>query len=284
VAGLTTAEIARATFTKEATVGQRVFRAKRALATAGTSFDVPVGPEREARLGDVLGVVYLLFNEGYAATAGSDWTRPELCREATRLARMLAALVPDDPEVLALQALLELQSSRLAARRDAAGRPVLLEQQDRGRWDLLLVTRGLRALEAARALGKPVGSYFLQASIAACHARARDAADTDWPQIAGWYDLLAHHAPGPVVEVNRALAHGRAFGPDQGLAVLDRVPVAGLAGSALLDTVRGDLLERAGRPDEAAAAFRRAAAATGNDGERSLLLGRAEEALPRGRP
>ena len=284
VGGLTTAEIARASFTKEATVGQRISRAKRTLADAGVSFEVPVGAEREARLADVMNVIYLVFNEGYAATAGADWTRPELCREATRLARMLAALVPDDPEVLGLQALLELQSSRLPARRDADGRPVLLEQQDRGRWDLLLVHRGLRALERASALGKPVGTYFLQASIAACHARARDAADTDWRQIASWYDLLATHAPGPVVEVNRALAHGRAFGPDGGLAILDAVPASALGGSALPDSVRGDLLMAAGRWSEAGTAFRAAAASTPNQGERSLLLRRAEEAASRGRP
>ncbi|HET6561413.1 MAG TPA: sigma-70 family RNA polymerase sigma factor [Marmoricola sp.] len=276
VGGLTTAEIARASFTKEATVGQRISRAKRTLASV--SFDAPVGAEREARLADVMAVVYLVFNEGYAATAGAGWTRPELCREATRIARMLAALVPDDPEVLGLQALLELQSSRLPARLDADGRPVRLEQQDRSRWDLLLAHRGLRALERATALGKPVGTYFLQASIAACHARARDAADTDWRRIAGWYDLLAEHAPGPVVEVNRAVAHGRAFGADRGLAVLDAIPGAALAGSPLRDSVRGDLLVQAGRWAEAEAPFRRAAQLTPNEGERSLLLTRANEA------
>jgi predicted RNA polymerase sigma factor len=254
------------------------------LSEARAEFELPTGDERAARLDDVMAVIYLVFNEGYAATAGADWTRPELCREATRLARMLAALVPDDPEVLGLQSLLELQSSRLPARLDARGRPVLLERQDRSRWDLLLATRGLRVLERARALGKPVGTYFLQASIAACHARARDAADTDWPQIAGWYDLLAGHAPGPVVEVNRAVAHGRAFGPERGLAVLDAVPGEALAGSPLRDSVRGDLLASAGRFPEAEACFRRAAALTPNEGERALLLGRADEAASRGRP
>ncbi|HYF72369.1 MAG TPA: DUF6596 domain-containing protein, partial [Nocardioides sp.] len=220
-------------------------------------------------------------NEGYAATAGEDWTRPELCLEAMRLARMLSALVPDDPEVHGLQALLELQGSRLAARRTGDGTPVLLEAQDRRRWDRLLVRRGLHALDRAEELarsGRPVGSYVLQASIAACHARAARAEDTDWVEIARLYDVLAYAAPGPVVEVNRAVAHGRAFGPDVGLTVLDAVASdPALAGSPVPAAVRGDLLERAGRHDAAAAAFREAAARSHNADERRLLSGRSDE-------
>jgi predicted RNA polymerase sigma factor len=227
-----------------------------------------------------MAVVYLVFNEGYAATAGDAWTRPELCLEAQRLARLLTGLVPDEPEVWGLQALLELQGSRLAARRDPDGRPVLLDDQDRSRWDQLLVRRGLAALghaEELAAAGRPVGSYVLQAAIAACHARARRPEDTDWTEIAGLYDVLAQVAPGPVVEVNRAVAHGRAHGPDAGLHVLAAVAdEPALAGSPLLPSVRGDLLERAGLPDQAAAAFREAASLTRNEDERRLLLGRAE--------
>ena len=225
-----------------------------------------------------MSVVYLVFNEGYSATAGEDWMRPELCLEAMRLARMLARLVPTEPEVHGLQALLELQASRLPARRGPDGEPVLLEAQDRRRWDQLLIRRGLSALDRAEALGRPVGPYVLQAAIAACHARADRAEDTDWTRIAELYDVLARAAPSPVVEVNRAVAHGRAHGPDAGLAVLaplEDEPV--LAGSALLPSVRGDLLERAGRHDEAAASFRRAAGLTRNADERRLLLARADE-------
>uniref|UniRef100_UPI0025F8F730 RNA polymerase sigma factor n=1 Tax=Nocardioides sp. TaxID=35761 RepID=UPI0025F8F730 len=226
VGGLTTSEIARAYLVKEATMGQRVSRAKRLLAERGVSMDLPTGPQRAERLADVMGVVYLIFNEGYAATAGDDWTRPELCREAMRLARILAALAPDDPEVHGLQALVELQGSRLPARHAPDGTPVLLDHQDRRRWDQLLVRRGLAALGRADELagaGRPIGTYVLQASIAACHARAIRPEDTDWTEIARLYDVLARAAPGPVVEVNRAVAHGRAFGPDAGLAVLEAV-------------------------------------------------------------
>lgn len=282
VGGLTTQEIARAYLVKDATMGQRISRAKRLLAESGASFDLPTGREREERLGDVMGVVYLIFNEGYAASTGPDWTRPDLCREAMRLARVLRGLVPDDPEVHGLQALLELQGSRLGARRDAGGRPVLLDDQDRRRWDQLLVRRGLAALAEAERLGgtgRPIGTYVLQASIAACHARARRPEDTDWSEIARLYDVLAYVAPGPVVEVNRAVAYGRAHGPEAGLVVLDAV--AGdpaLARSPGPLAVRGDLLERAGRTDEAAAAFRGAAALTGNDEERALLTSRAARA------
>ncbi len=219
VGGLTTQEIARAYLVKDATMGQRISRAKRLLAESGASFELPTGAERRARLGDVMAVVYLIFNEGYAASSGPEWTRPELCLEAMRLARILSWLVPDDPEVHGLQALLEIQGSRLSARRDADGRPVLLEAQDRRRWDQLLIRRGLAALAEAQRLGRagrPVGTYVLQASIAACHARARRPEDTDWAEIARLYDVLATAAPGPVVEVNRAVAHGRAHGADAG--------------------------------------------------------------------
>jgi RNA polymerase sigma factor (sigma-70 family) len=279
VAGLSTAEIARAFLAGEATTGQRISRAKRTLAEAGVELDLPTGAERTARLDDVMAVVYLLFNEGYVATRGTDWTRPDLCHEAIRLARMLVAMVPDEPEVHALQALLELQASRTAARTDRDGRPVLLEHQDRRRWDVLLVRRGLRALERAEALargGRPVGTYFLQAAIAAEHARSRRPEDTDWVEIARLYDVLALAAPGPVVEVNRAVAHGRAFGPQAGLDVLAALPAGALPGSPLVPSVRGDLLQRLGRPGEAAAAFREAADLSQNAGERALLLERAE--------
>ena len=276
VGGLTTQEIARAYLVKDATMGQRISRAKRQLADSGAKLEMPVGAERQQRLADVMAVVYLVFNEGYAATGGEDWTRPDLCLEAMRLARMLAHLVPDEPEVHGLQALLELQGSRLRARYDDAGRPVLLEAQDRRSWDQLLVQRGLAALGRAEELagrGKPIGSYVLQAAIAACHARARRAEDTDWVEIAGLYDVLARAFPSPVVEVNRAVAHGRAFGPDAGLTIIDAV--TGVPGWHLVAAVRGDLLERAGRQDEAVRAFRDAAALTRNADERRILLRRA---------
>ena len=281
VGGLTVPEIARAFLTKDATVGQRISRAKKTL--AGESFDLPVGREREERLDDVMGVLYLIFNEGYAATSGDDWMRPDLCAEAIRLTRMLAGLAPLEPDVHGLLALMELQASRLHARTDAGGRPVLLDDQDRATWDALLIRRGLASLDRAMQLGRPVGPYVLQAQIAACHARAGTAEETDWTAIAGWYDILAGVGDNPVVEVNRAVAHGRASGPEAGLAVLDAV--AGhpaLAGSYLVPSVRGDLLERSGRAAEAAAAFTEAAGLTSNGGERTLLLGRAERARSRG--
>jgi RNA polymerase sigma factor (sigma-70 family) len=275
VGGLTVPEIARAFLTKDATIGQRISRAKRTL--AGESFDLPVGPEREQRLDDVMGVLYLIFNEGYTATSGDDWMRPDLCSEAIRLARMLAGLAPHEPEVHGLLALMELQASRTPARTGEDGTPVLLEDQDRSRWDELLVRRGLAALDRAMTLGKPIGAYVVQAQIAACHARARVAEDTDWRAIAAWYDVLAQAGGNPVVEVNRAVAHGRAFGPRAGLAVLDAVGAhPSLAASHLLPSVRGDLLARAGRHAEAAQAFAEAAQRTGNRGERSLLLDRAQ--------
>lgn len=279
VGGLTTAEIARAYLVKDATMGQRISRAKRILAESGASFELPTGAARRERVGDVLAVVYLIFTEGHVASGGSDWTRPELCLEAMRLARILSGLVPDEPEVRGLQALLELQGSRLAARRDADGRPVLLDDQDRARWDQLLIRRGLAALAEAERLGRtgrPVGTYVVQASIAACHARARRPEETDWTEISRLYDVLAATAPGPVVEVNRAVAHGRAHGPEAGLAVLDAVADhPALARSHLPLAVRGDLLARAGRATEAAEAFRAAAALSGNDDERALLARRA---------
>jgi RNA polymerase sigma factor (sigma-70 family) len=284
VGGLTTSEIARGFLVTESTMGQRISRAKKTLSEARAEFDLPTGAERVARLDDVMAVIYLIFNEGYAAAAGEHWMRPALATEGIRLARMLAALAPTEPETLGLQSLLEIQGSRTAARLDEHGVPVLLEAQDRTRWDQELIRRGLAALAGARALaarGKPVGKYFLQASIAAQHARARRAEDTDWREIARLYDVLARAAPGPVVEVNRAVAHGRAFGPDAGLAVLDAVDAARLGDSPLLPSVRGDLLERAGLHADAAAAFTEAAARSRNEAERTVLQRRAEENLAR---
>jgi RNA polymerase sigma factor (sigma-70 family) len=274
VGGLSTQEIARAFLVKDATVGQRISRAKRLLAEA--DFEPPTGRERDERLADVMWVVYLIFNEGYSATSGDDWMRPELCLEALRLARMLASLAPGEPEVHGLQALLELQGSRTRARTGPGGEPVLLEAQDRRLWDQLLIRRGLAALARAESLGKPLGPYVLQAAIAACHARARRVQDTDWARIAGLYDVLGRLTPSPVVEVNRAVAHGRAFGPAAGLAVLEGVDENALGPSHLLPSVRGDLLDRAGRREEAAAAFREAAGLTRNASERALLQGRAD--------
>ncbi|PVG80586.1 RNA polymerase subunit sigma-24 [Nocardioides gansuensis] len=277
VGGLTTGEIARGFLVAEPAMGQRISRAKRTLSEVRAEFEVPDGKERSARLDDVMAVVYLIFNEGYTATAGEDWMRPELTNEAIRLARMLAELVPEEPEVHGMQALLELQASRSAARVDESGDPVLLDDQDRSLWDEQLIRRGLAALERASRLaasGRPVGRYYLQAAIAAQHARAATPEESDWRAIAGLYDVLAGAAPGPVVEVNRAVAHGRAFGPEAGLAILDGLA---LPGSHLLPSVRGDLLARAGLPREAAACFREAASLTRNESERSLLLGRAEE-------
>lgn len=281
VGGLTTAEIARGFLASEPAVGQRISRAKKTLADARAEFEMPTGTELTRRLDDVMAVIYLVFNEGYTATAGADWTRPDLAQEATRLARLLAAHTPDEPEVLGLQALLELQASRMSARTDADGAPVLLEAQDRTRWDQLLVRRGLAALRRAEVLaadGRPVGRYFLQALIAAQHARATRAEDTDWHRIATLYDVLAGAAPGPVVEVNRAVAHGRASGPSAGLSVLDQLAPDALGDSPLVPSVRGDLLQRAGRYAEAVAAFTEAASRTRNEGERALLLGRAAHA------
>ncbi len=279
VGGLTTAEIARGFLTTESTMGQRISRAKRTLSAAHAEFELPTGAERTGRLDDVMAVIYLIFNEGYTATAGEDWMRPELANEAMRLARTLAALSPDEPEVLGLQALLEIQGSRMAARLDERGEPVLLEAQDRTRWDQPLIRRGLAVLNRAEQLaarGTPVGKHFLQASIAAEHARAGHAEDTNWRRIAALYDVLADAAPGPVVEVNRAVAHGRAFGPDAGLAVLGALDEGALGDSPLVPSVRGDLFERAGLHAQASEAFTEAAGLTRNEGERAVLRRRAK--------
>lgn len=284
VGGLTTAEIARGFLTSESTMGQRISRAKKTLSAAHVEFELPTGKERTRRLDDVMGVIYLIFNEGYSATAGQDWMRPDLANEAIRLARMLATVAPDEPEVLGLQALLEIQGSRMVARLDAYGAAVLLEAQDRTRWDQLLIRRGTIALQQAELLaarGAPVGKYFLQASIAAQHARAQRAEDTDWRRIAALYDILADAAPGPVVEVNRAVAYGRAFDPAAGLAVLDELDAAALGDSPLVPSVRADLLERAGLHQQASEAFTEAAARTRNNSERAVLTRRAELNLAR---
>ncbi|MEO6511582.1 MAG: sigma-70 family RNA polymerase sigma factor [Nocardioides sp.] len=274
VGGLTVEEIARGFQVKDTAVGQRISRAKKTLVEADASMEMPLGDERVERLDDVMAVIYLVFNEGYAATAGTSWMRTDLCLEAMRLARMLAALAPADAEVHGLQALLELQASRLHARTSSSGEPVLLEDQDRARWDHLLIRRGLAALSRAESSGQAVGVYTVQAAIAACHARARRASDTDWARIAALYDLLSGAGDNPAVEVNRAVAHGRAFGADAGLAVLDAVEPSSYTWHA----VRGDLLLRAGRGVEAAAAFRTAAGLTRNEVERDLLLRRSGEA------
>ncbi|MCW2769023.1 MAG: polymerase sigma-24 factor-like protein [Aeromicrobium sp.] len=285
VGGLTTGEIARGFLTAESAMGQRISRAKKTLTEAHVGFDLPTGAERTRRLDDVMAVIYLIFNEGYTATTGKDWMRTDLSNEAMRLARTLAALAPDEPEALGLQALLEMQGSRMPARLDESGAPVLLEAQDRTQWDRLLIRRGTAALRQAELLasrGKPVGKYFLQASIARQHARAERAEDTDWRQIATLYDVLADAAPGPVVEVNRAVAHGRAFGPHAGLAVLERLDAGALGDSPLIPSVRGDLLERAGLHGQASEAFSDAAARSRNESERALLQRRSKLNLAQG--
>jgi RNA polymerase sigma factor (sigma-70 family) len=276
--GLTTPEIARAFLAPEPTVAQRLVRAKRTLRDAKVPFEVPRGAELEERLPSVLEVIYLVFNEGYAASAGEDWVRTDLCEEALRLGRILAELAPAEPEVHGLVALMEIQASRNAARRGPEGEPVLLLDQDRGRWDPLLIVRGRRALERAEALPGPLGPYGLQAAIAACHARAIRAEETDWVRIAALYDALAQIAPSPVVELNRAVALGMAFGPDAGLELLEGIKdEPALRNYHLLPSVRGDLLEKAGRHEEAAGEFRRAAEMTENERERELLLSRSEQ-------
>ena len=273
--GLTTPEIARAFLVPEATVAQRIVRAKRTLAEARVPFEVPRGDELAARLSSVLGVIYLVFNEGYSATAGEDWVRPALCEDALRLGRILAGLAPDEPEVHGLVALMEIQASRLRARVGPAGQPVLLLDQDRGRWDQLLIRRGLAELARAQARGA-LGPYALQAAIAACHARARTADETDWTRIVALYDALAEVSPSPVVELNRAVAVGMAFGPAAGLELVDELTSEpSLKGYHLLPSVRGDLLAKLGRHPEARAEFERAASLTQNVRERALLLERA---------
>jgi RNA polymerase sigma factor (sigma-70 family) len=274
--GLSTPEIARAFLVPEATVAQRIVRAKRTLRDAAIPFETPRGGERQERIAAVLEVVYLIFNEGYVPTAGSGWLRADLCGEALRLGRSLAALMPDEPEVQGLLALMELQASRFAARTDKAGSPILLLDQDRTRWDWSLVRRGLDGLSRAIVLTPVPGPYLLQAMIAACHARAVTAADTDWIAIAAYYQALTLTAPSPIVEINRAVAVGMAFGPAQGLAIVEELrDEPRLKRSHLLPAVRGDLLEKLGRTAEARAEFLRAAELTGNDRERTLLLARA---------
>lgn len=274
--GLTTAEIARAFLVPEPTVAQRIVRAKRTLAEARVPFEVPRRLELAHRLSSVLEVVYLIFNEGYTATAGDDWMRPALCEEALRLGRILAGLAPREPEVHGLVALMEIQASRAGARVGPSGEPVLLLDQDRARWDHLLIRRGLAALQRAEALGGAHGVYALQAAIAACHARARTPAETDWTRVAALYGILARVAPSPVVELNRAVALGMAFGPAVGLELVDMLAADGaLRGYHLLPSVRGDLLARLGRVDEARREFERAASLTRNARERGLLLRRA---------
>ena len=274
--GLTTDEIARAFLVPESTVAQRIVRAKRTLREARVPFDVPRGAELTARLASVLEVIYLVFNEGYSATAGDEWVRPALCEDALRLGRVLAELVPAEPEVHGLVALLEIQASRLSARVGPGGEPVLLADQDRSRWDQLLVRRGLAALERAEQLAGALGPYALQAAIAACHARARAPDETDWTRITALYDALAQLTQSPVVEVNRAVAYTMAFGPAAGLEIADALrSEPALASYHLLPTVRGDFLFKLGRFDEARAEFERAAALTRNARERTLLLDRA---------
>jgi RNA polymerase sigma factor (sigma-70 family) len=280
MAGLSTAEIARSFLTSEATVAARITRAKKTLAQVDAPMEEPVGDERTERLSGVLRVVYLLFNEGYSATAGDDWMRVELCAEAVRLGRVLAALLPAEPEVHGLVALMELQHSRAAARADADGALVLLLDQDRSRWDGLLARRGLAALQRATSTGQPVGPYVLQAEIAACHARARTAAETDWSRIASVYAVLAGVTGSAVVELNRAVAVSFADGPEAALALLDAADLSALDGYHLLPSVRGDLLDRLGRTDEAVAELERAAAMAGNERERTLLQRRAAALSP----
>jgi RNA polymerase sigma factor (sigma-70 family) len=276
--GLTTQEIARAFLAPEATIAQRIVRAKRTLAEARVPFEVPTGAERGARLSSVLEVIYLIFNEGYTATAGDEWVRPALCEDALRLGRVLAELVPNEPEVHGLVALMELQASRTRARVGPSGEIIPLLEQNRGRWDQLLIHRGFAALLRAEALGRPRGFYTLQAAIAACHARARTAEETDWERILALYDALAAMAPSPVVELNRAVALSMAYGPAAGLEIVDSLAAEpSLQNYHLLPSVRGDLLAKLGRADEARVEFERAAALTHNACERELLLRRARK-------
>jgi len=276
--GLTTEEIARGFLVPASSIAQRIVRAKRTLAEAHVRFEVPFGPERVSRLASVLEVIYLIFNEGYAATAGEDWVRPALCEEAIRLGRILAELVPTEPEVHGLVALMEIHASRLSARVGPSGEPILLLDQDRAQWDRLLIHRGLAALERAERLGGAMGPYALQGAIAACHARAATAGETDWPRMVGLYDAVAQLAPSPVVELNRAVAVGMAFGPAAGLELVDAlVPEPALKAYHLLPAVRGDLLRKLGRFEEARLEFERAASLTQNLRERELLQRRAAE-------
>jgi len=277
--GLTTDEIARAFVVPEATVAQRIVRAKRTLSEARVPFEVPRGADRDARLSSVLGVIYLVFNEGYSATAGEDWTRPALCEDALRLGRILAELAPQEPEVHGLVSLMEIQASRLRARTGPSGEPILLLDQDRGKWDRVLITRGLAALSRAEQLGGARGPYALQAAIVACHARARTADETDWERIVALYDALAELSPSPIVELNRAVAVSMAYGPAIALELVDALTSEpSLKNYHLLPSVRGDLLMKLGRPSEAKSEFDRAASLTRNSREQNLLLERARKA------
>lgn len=283
--GLTTDEIARAFLATEATVAQRIVRAKRTLAEARVPFELPRGPELGARLASVLEVIYLIFNEGYSASAGDDWMRPALCEDALRLGRILAELAPNEPDVHGLVALMEIQASRTRARMGPAGEPILLLDQDRARWDYVLIGRGLAALDTAERLSDTRGPYTLQAAIAACHARARIATETDWARIAALYDELARRQPSPVVELNRAVAHSMAFGPAAGLALVDAIQAQDkLKGYHLLPSVRGDLLSKLGRAAEAREEFLRAAELTRNARERALMLERANRCVSGAEP
>jgi len=282
IGGLTTQEIARAFLATETTISQRIVRAKRTLSESGLAYETPRGQELALRLASVLEVIYLIFNEGYAATAGEDWMRPQLCEEALRLGRILATLAPLEPEVHGLVGLMELHASRAAARTNAAGEPILLLEQNRARWDRLLIQRGLAALERAEALSPERGFYTLQAAMVACHARAPAAAATDWTQIAALYGELAALAPSPVVELNRAVAVAMTQGPQAGLDIVDRLTgEPALQRYHLLPSVRGDFLARLGRQEEARVEFERAAALAGNQRERDLMLKRAEETAGR---
>ena len=277
--GLRTDEIARAFLVSETTIGQRIVRAKRTLSEAHVPFEVPQGADLEARVASVLQVVYLVFNEGYSATSGDDWVRPVLCEDALRLGRVLAGLVPDEPEVHGLVALMEIQGSRMRARTDSTGKPIPLLEQHRAHWDRLLIDRGLAALARAESFEGPHGPYVLQAAIAACHARARTADETDWPRIVALYDGLAQSAPSPIVELNRAVAVSMAYGPAAGLELVDALATEpSLLAYHLLPAVRGDFLMKVGRFDEAASELARAASMTRNVPERNLLLERARAA------
>ena len=278
--GLTTAEIGRAFLVPEATVAQRIVRAKRTLADRRVPFEIPARAEIKDRLASVLGVIYLMFNEGYAATAGEDWMRPSLCAEAMRLGRVLAGLMTGEGEVHGLVALMELQASRVGARTGPAGQPILLADQDRRRWDRLLIRHGLQALDRARETSGPPGPYEVQAEIAACHAQAHSVQATDWERVAALYVVLGHLTPSPVIELNRAVAAGMAYGPVRGLQIADKlVTHPALASYAHLPAVRGDLLARLGRVAEAQEEFGRAAAMTGNERERALFRARADACL-----
>jgi RNA polymerase sigma factor (sigma-70 family) len=276
--GLSTPEIARAYVVPEATMAQRIVRAKKALSQAAVPFSVPKGAERLQRLAAVLEVIYLIFNEGYAATSGAEWTRPALCEEALRLARMLAAILPQEPETHGLEALLEIQASRLRARTDTEGRPVLLMDQDRARWDRLLIERGLAALDRARALGQPLGAYSLQAAIAACHARAATPQATDWHAIVALYDELIECVPSPVVELNRSVAIGMAYGPEAALPLVEALAAEPpMQRYGLLHAVRGDLLDRLGLAADACRAFEKAAELASNEQDEALMRRRADK-------